>query len=308
MNIVSLFDGMSCGQQAAERLGIKIDNYFASEIKPTAIKCTQYNYPGTIQLGNVRDVNGKRLGKIDLLIGGSPCQDFSQANKQRLGLKGNKSSLFYEYLRVLKEAKPDYFFLENVAMEPKQYAEISNALGVQPIAINSSLVSAQSRPRVYWTNIRTSSDLLGMQYVDIPRPKDRKIMFKDILEFGYTPKNKSRTLLESDSRPLSTPVKMFHRWYSSGFTNLIFESKDHYEYCCKDYDEYYSGMSASEIGKENYPVFAYDGVRYLTQTELERLQTVKEGYTSCLTRNEAAGLLGDGWTVEVIKHLFQYLI
>src|SRR5574344_1946854 len=141
MNVLSLFDGMSCGQIALERLGIKFDGinnkYFASEIKLDAIKVTQYNYPNTIQLGDVKKVNGKELPKIDLLIGGSPCQDLSIANKERLGLKGTKSSLFYEYLRLLKEVKPKYWLLENVEMPAEDVLIITNELGVQPININS---------------------------------------------------------------------------------------------------------------------------------------------------------------------------
>jgi DNA-cytosine methyltransferase len=111
MNVLSLFDGMSCGQIALNRAGIKYDNYFASEIKPHAIKVTQHNYPNTIQLGDVRNIKAEDLPKIDLLIGGSPCQDFSIANKDRTGLNGEKSSLFFEYLRLLKELKPKYFLL-----------------------------------------------------------------------------------------------------------------------------------------------------------------------------------------------------
>lgn len=128
MNVLSLFDGMSCGQQALERAGFKVDNYFASEIKPHAIKVTQHNYPNTIQLGDVTKINAKDLPKIDLLIGGSPCQDFSSANKEKKGLEGIKSGLFYEYLRLLKETNPKYFLLENVAMDDKSYSIISHLL------------------------------------------------------------------------------------------------------------------------------------------------------------------------------------
>lgn len=305
MNVLSLFDGMSCGQIALERAGIKVDKYFASEIKPHAIEVTQHNYPNTIQLGDVKNVLAKDLPKIDLLIGGSPCQDLSQANKEKLGLDGDKSGLFYEYLRLLRETKPKYFLLENVAMNKSEYFKISEALGTLPIRINSSLVSPQLRERDYWTNIgQEFYDLTGFRHCDIEQPKNKKVKLQDILEHGYTDREKARCLLESDSRPLSTPVKMYHRYASSGFTTLVFKSREHFKECKKYYDSHFKGLSAEEI-QCNSNVF--DGVRYMTQIELERCQTVPEGYTSILTRNEAACLLGDGWTVDVIAHIFKYL-
>lgn len=305
MNVLSLFDGMSCGQMALERAGIKVDLYFASEIKPHAIKLTQHNYPGTIQLGDVKDVSAKQLPKIDLLIGGSPCQDFSQANSEKLGLSGNKSSLFYEWLRLKEECNPMYWLLENVEMEAKEYAEISKLLGTFPVKMNSEKVAPQLRERVYWSNIGPEFyDLTGFRYCDIPQPQDKKIKLNDILENGYTDRKKARCLLESDSRPLTTPVKMYHRYASSGFTTLIFKSKKHYEECKKYYNEHFNGLSADEI-KCDSDIF--DGVRYMTQSELEACQTVRGGYTSILSRNDAACLLGDGWTVDVIAHIFSYL-
>lgn len=165
MNVLSLFDGISCGQQALKELEIKVDNYYASEIKDIAIKVTTENHPNTIQLGDVTKI--KIIGDqficekgvsvftgIDLLIGGSPCQDLSSANKVRDGLKGSKSMLFWEYVRLLKEVKPKYFLLENVARMKKEDKDIiSKELGVEPIRINSSLLSPQLRDRLYWTNI-----------------------------------------------------------------------------------------------------------------------------------------------------------
>ena len=153
------------------------------------------------------------LPKIDLLIGGSPCQDFSNANLVKDGLDGEKSGLFYHYLRLLHELKPKYFLLENVKMKKSDQAKISELLGVEPVAINSKLLSAQSRPRLYWTNIP-----------DVVPPDDKGIRVEDILEDGYCPLPKSRCLLVSDSRPLTTPVKMYHR-STLGFTTLIFKDK-----------------------------------------------------------------------------------
>jgi DNA (cytosine-5)-methyltransferase 3A len=281
MNVLSLFDGMSCGQQALERAGIKVDKYFASEIKPHAIKVTQHNYPNTIQIGDVTKVFAKDLPKIDLLIGGSPCQDFSSANKEKKGLEGIKSGLFYEYLRLLKELNPKYFLLENVAMDDKSYSIISHLMGGFPVDINSELVSGQLRQRSYWTNIGpVEKDLFGMSYSKIPQPKDKKISLQSILENGFTDRFKARCILESESRPLKSKDKMFKRYSSTGFGNIVYDNQD-----CR-YNE---------------------NIRILTQTELERLQTVKEGYTSILSRNDAACLLGDGWTVDVIAHILSYI-
>ena len=149
INVLSLFDGMSCGQQALERLGIKVDKYYASEINPYAISVTQYNYPDTIQLGDIREIKGKDLPSIDLIIGGSPCQGFSFSQRNRLNFDDPRSALFFEYVRVLNECReinPDIFFLlENVRMSNKSKDVITKYMGVEPININSALVSAQSR-------------------------------------------------------------------------------------------------------------------------------------------------------------------
>lgn len=205
MNVLSLFDGMSCGQQALERIGIKVDNYFASEIDKYAIQVTMANYPNTIQLGSVINIDGYSLPKIDLLIGGSPCQSFSFAGKRKgmatkdeqeiltlehylqLKLEGyefeGQSYLFWEYMRLLKEVKPKYFLLENVMMGEKWEKILSKAIGVNPIMINSALVSAQNRQRLYWTNIGLEPQgLFGDLGSTIKQPKDKCILLKDILE------------------------------------------------------------------------------------------------------------------------------
>ncbi len=172
MDILSLFDGMSCGQIAIERAGIKVDNYFASEIDKYAMKVTKANYPNTKHIGSVVDVKGANLPKIDLLIGGSPCQGFSFAGKQ-LNFDDPRSSLFFEFVRLLKETKPKYFLLENVRMKKEYQDIISEHLGVEPICINSSLVSGQNRVRYYWTNIP-----------NIEQPEDSGITWGDVRETG----------------------------------------------------------------------------------------------------------------------------
>jgi site-specific DNA-cytosine methylase len=297
LKVLSLFDGMSCGQLALSKAGIEVDTYFASEIKEDGIRVTQHNYPDTVQLGSVLELSGNQLPKIDLLIGGSPCQNLSvaMAKKHRKGLEGDKSGLFYEYYRLLNEVKPKYFFLENVGgMDKKDRDIITELLGVEPIKINSKLVSGQLRNRLYWTNIP-----------NVKQPEEREIRLNDLLDEGWSDREKARCLLESDSRPPTTPLKMFHRYYSSGFTTLVFKDEQHYRDCVNHYDENFKGLSAKEIDQTGIKSSVYDGVRYLNQSELERMQTVPNGYTSILSRNQAAGLLGDGWTVDVIAHFFK---
>lgn len=279
MNVLSLFDGISCLRVAFERAGIKVNKYYSSEIKPIAIKCSKNNFSDIIQLGDIRKLSYKNgylfsengtyfVGSIDFL-GGTPCQNLSQAQsvKNRNGLKGDKSKLFYEFLRLFQEINPKYFLVENVKMKSDEESTISKMLGVKPININSSLVSAALRNRLYWTNIP-----------NVPLPEDKGIKLQDILTSGYTDRNKARALLVSDSRPLKDKSKMLKRYQSTGFTTIVWENK---------HDD--------------------NSIRYLNQTELERCQTIPEGYTKCLTRNEAANVLGDGWTVDVIVHIIKNL-
>jgi DNA (cytosine-5)-methyltransferase 3A len=179
MKILSLFDGMSVAQQALKDAGKKVDKYYASEIDEYAIAVTQSNFPSTIQLGSVVELSA-HTEPFDLLIGGSPCQDLSIAKKGREGLLGARSGLFWEYVRIRDENLPEYFILENVASMPKEAKEtISEALGVQPVMINASLVSAQNRKRLFWVGKYN-----GQKYeqVEIPQPEDMGILLKDILE------------------------------------------------------------------------------------------------------------------------------
>ena len=279
MNVLSLFDGMSCGQIALDKIGIKVENYYASEIKKHAIQVTQKNYPNTIQVGDVTKLKGSDLPKIDLLIGGSPCQDFSRANKTKKGLDGDKSGLFWEYVRLLKETKPTYFLLENVKMKKEWQDIISEELGVKPVRINSSLVSGMLRDRFYWTNIPFDTNI-----------KDKGIKLADIIDDGYVDREKGLCLLESYSRPLKTPAKIARRYFLYGFWQVVFKDEETYNRL-----------------KEDYNLAQEGDVRYMTHEEMERAQSVPPGYTSDLTRNESACLLGDGWTVDVIAHIFQGL-
>ena len=186
MNVLSLFDGMSCGQQALERAGIKVDNYFASEIDKYAIQIAEKNYPNTKHLGDVTQISKfwttHKFPKIDLLIGGSPCQSFSYAGNQ-LAFDDPRGKLFFEYVKIKDLLKPKYFLLENVRMKQEYVDIISEYLGVEPIEINSALVSAQNRKRLYWTNIP-----------NVTQPADKKILLKDVLECGCVDRDKSYCL------------------------------------------------------------------------------------------------------------------
>ena len=207
MNVVSLFNGMNTGRQALENVGIKVNKYYSSEIKPYAIELTQHHFPDTIQVGDVTKWKewGVDWKNIDLVLSGSPCQDLSAAGK-RAGINGKKSSLFFAFVDILNHVKtlnPKVLFLqENVGSASKLDVGImSRALGVYPVRINSKLVTAQLRDRYYWSNIRTKETMFDL-VTDIPQPKDKGIMFKDIVTSGRVERVKALALLESEKSSL----------------------------------------------------------------------------------------------------------
>lgn len=202
LRVLSLFDGISCGHVALDRVSLPIEVYYASEIDKYAIQITQKNYPDTIQLGDINKIDFTEfIGKVDLIMGGSPCQDLSIAGK-RAGLKGERSGLFYKFVEAIEVIKPRYFLLENnYGMPQEAYEEISRLMGCYPIMINSALVSAQTRKRFYWTNIGPQKfDLFGFPTVDIPQPENKGILLKDVLETGIAPNEKSRCVQSSIGR------------------------------------------------------------------------------------------------------------
>jgi site-specific DNA-cytosine methylase len=281
INVLSLFDGMSCGQIALNKLGIKYDNYYASEIDKFAIGITKKNYPNTIHLGDVRDVKGDDLPKIDLLFGGSPCQSFSNAGNGK-GFEGS-SGIFWEYVRVLREVNPKYFMLENVKMKKEWQEIITKELGVEPIAINSSLLSGQNRPRLYWTNIP------GVEI-----PEDKGIVLKDILEDDNL----------VDKQHLMTPKAMA---YMDGLRN----GKQRWQYHKNPLDGKAACIVASFYKLSGLGVLDYRTLgkpcRRLTPVECERLQTVPDNYTESASRTQRYKMIGNGWTVDVIAHIFSYM-
>ncbi len=274
MNVLSLFDGISCGQIALNKANIQYDNYYASEIKPHAIKCTLDNYPNTIQLGDILNIKGSDLPKIDLLIGGSPCKGISRLNKNQEGLEHSESRLFWEYIRLLDEVKPKYYLLENTHGNKEATNTITETLGINPISINSKLVSAQNRPRYYWTNIP-----------DIKKPLDKGITTNDIFDYSGVLADECRVKwLNSESGKKSV---------KNGYTKV---------------NPYPKSGCLTALGhkkwNENY--LYRDGVyKFLSQTEIEKLQTLPVGYTKILSYNEAYDCIGDGWTVNVIAHILK---
>jgi len=299
MNVLSLFDGMSCGQIALNRAGIKYDNYFASEIDKHAIKVTQTNYPDTIQLGDVTKVKGSDLPKIDLLIGGSPCQGFSFAGKQ-LNFDDPRSKLFFEFVRLVKELKPKYWLLENVVMKKEFEQIISEHLGVQPVKINSSLVSAQNRERLYWANF------------EITQPTDKGINLIDILETDDLI-NPSAIRGQRLNKATILGRRLNERGVRDDYNKevpitqcLEVRATNTNKSNCLTTVEKDNILTTMPIGRHKDAFKNKLPFRYYTLKEYCRLQTVPENYfTDIVSEIQAKKMLGNGWTVDVIAHILR---
>lgn len=319
MNVLSVFDGMSCGQIALERAGIKVDKYFASEIDKYAIKVTMAHYPETIQLGNILDWKTWSLPKIDLLIGGSPCQGFSNAGLG-LNFEDPRSKLFFTYVDILKsliEKNPDIqFLLENVKMKKEWQKVITDQLGVEPCLINSALVSAQNRQRLYWANWK------------IEQPEDKHVYLKDIIQEGEVDRDKSYTI-DANYFKGGNPRSNFE----DGKRQLVFEHQSqkramvktighgYVKESLKEMDKYPSLCGQSPSSKHllrqhyvehtkcalrsnasaNYQTV--DSYRKLTPVECERLQTVEDNWTNMVSNTQRYKCLGNGFTIDVIAHI-----
>jgi len=308
IKVLSLFDGMSCGRIALIRGGIKVSQYFASEIHDPSIKITQKNHPDTIQIGDVRYVSYKNgyltykdritdemitlfVGKIHMVLAGSPCQDFSRSNTNGGGLKGTKSGLFYEFTRLLGEIKPKYFLLENVKPRKKEWVdEINDEMNLQPYIINSELVSAQNRERYYWTNIS-----------NITLPDDKGIVFSDIAYDGEHQPIKPELLERIRKTKRKTNKIGYYQYDKNGKGNN------------SQFDRLYpktgkvgtltttcgSMKIIEDMDNENF--------RRIHIIEAERLQNVPVGYTEGVSPSYRFGMLGNGWTVDVITHIFSFM-
>lgn len=327
MNVLSLFDGISCGQLALIRAGFKDFVYYASEIDKNSINVTQYNFPNTIQLGSVTDVDVSKLKDIGLLIGGSPCVNLSFAGKGKgmvtkeneeifelkryLELKSKgcefegSSYLFWEYIRILKDIRkynPDVkFLLENVSMKKKHEEIITNTLGVEPIVINSSLVSAQNRVRLYWTNIP-----------NIEQPEDKGIKLSDIIEFDND-KNpaaiRGRKLFKATivGRKINSEGK--REDYNSNIPTIqcleVRNSNMDKSNCLTTVDK---DNVLTSLNPGRYPDAFKNKLpfRYYTLKECCRLQTVPDNYFGdIVSESKGKKMLGNGWTVDVISHILK---
>ena len=282
INVISLFDGMSCGRIALESLGFNVRNYFASEIDTNAIKVTNANYSNTIQLGDVTKVTFKGgclygenssypLSKgIDLLIGGSPCQGFSTAGKQ-LNFDDPRSKLFFEFVRIMNEAKPTYFLLENVWMKKDWQDIISKYLGVEPIEIDSSLITGANRRRLYWTNIPN---------VNVPIANDSKL--SDVLESGQVDRDKAYCIDANYGKGAN-----LRTYFEKSRRQIVFDQ-----------------INGKKQGEWKGKYYTY---RLLSPIEIERLHGVPDNYTNHVAKTHRYHMLGNGWSVQVIKHIFKNL-
>lgn len=311
LRVLSLFDGISCGQLALQRAGIPVDTYYASEICDYSIKITKKNFPNTIEIGDVRNINCEDYKDIDIVIGGSPCQSFSFAGtrngmttkekqeittlEQYLELKEKGfefegySYLFWEYVRVLKGVKPKYFLLENVKMAEKWKKVITEALGVEPILIDSGLLTAQHRERLYWTNIP-----------NVSIPKDKNILITDILE---------NIEIEGSVENFKPSVR---KNVIEQYEKIICSTKNIQVLKCE------SGWQDNKVGIYKTPTLRHGNsfclvkdknnkIRRITVLEAERLQTLPDNYTEGVSNSNRFAAIGNGWTVDVIAHIFSYL-
>lgn len=322
MKVLSLFDGIGCCRIALERAGVIVDKYYASEIEKSAIKIATTNYPDIIELGDIRELSTNGLDDIDLVTFGSPCTNFSSSGKRNgMTTKTNvvldsldtyldckskgyafegQSYLFWEAIRILRDIKPKYFLMENVKMADKWLTIVTNALGIEPIEINSSLVSAQNRTRLYWTNINFDLNI-----------EDRGILLKDILE---------------DTSYLSPAAIRGRQLNKAAIVGRRINAEGHRE----DYNKKVPYVQCLEVRNTNrdksncLTTVAKDNVltplgigrhidvygkklpyRYYTRLEYERLQTLPEGYTNCVSESAAKKAIGNGWTVDIIAHIFE---
>ena len=382
LTVLSLFDGISCGRVALQRANIPVEKYYASEIDKYAIQVTQKNWPNTIQIGDVKKIDFTQfIGKIDLLIGGSPCQDLSIAGN-RAGLSGERSSLFFKYVEALNTIKPKWFLLENnVGMPQEAYEKISELMGCYPIEINSARVSAQNRRRYYWTNIGEKEyNLFGFPTCTIPQPEDKKIILQDVLESDYGvaveergtklnySQKKESCLMARDykgfgnqqmtdvAEPICDFVKKKYDEFAEekGYIPIKFNpyhkkeitEKAPTQTCCSNSqttsstvmifepvrigtlkglsngqaNRIYSVRGKSVCLNANgggggaktglYKIDLPDGnyrIRKLKPVECERLQTLPDNYTEGISNIQRYKCIGNGWTVDVIAHIFSFI-
>lgn len=276
IKVLSLFDGISCGQIALDQLGVEIETYYASEICKDAIAITQKNYPNTIQLGDINNIDFTQYKDVDLIMAGSPCQGFSFQGKQ-LAFNDERSKLFFKFVEAIDIIKPKYFLLENVKMKKEYIKVIDDLLGVKGVYISSKHFSAQDRKRYYWTNIPFSLDL----------PSGEHIIPKSIMEDSndWLPQDKVDKMLNQVWQTTKRNIRMAERNMMTKMPTLL------------------------KSGKGSAPFFYQDGKwKYPTELELERLQTIPDNYTSGQSYNKRYSHIGNGWNVETIKWIIKGIL
>jgi len=305
LNVVGFFDGISCGIEALKRIGIKPRRYYASEIDKHAIQVARNSHPEIIHIGNITNLKGEYFEQIDVALAGSPCQGFSFAGN-KLNFNDPRSALFFEFARMIKEMKPKYFLLENVPMKKEYQDVISRELGVEPIKIDSALVSAQSRKRLYWTNIP-----------NVGQPEDRGLLLKDILEtegpFEWLSKPRSEYLLKLASLPGSVRKRTLKEELSPCPVKILPQKGDFiYNNHLGQNGVIFKKKAATLVcAGRHHVVSSLDGelrVRKLTAVECERLQTIRDGFTSLAGKSQRYKMIGNGWTVDVIAHILSCLV
>lgn len=289
MNVLSLFDGIGCAYSSLTRAGLAVNTYFSSEVDKHAIAVASRHIPCYTPVGDVRGVLGADLPPIDLLIGGSPCQDLSIAKKDRKGLAGNRSGLFWEYVRILREVNPKWFVLENVASMPKADRDvITKELGVDPVMIDAALVSAQSRKRLFWTTI------------PVTLPADRGIVLKDILQ-PDAEVDESMTVNGKAFCLTATIGRDIGRRLNANGTREDSNPELPYQRRIELREDAKSGTLTS-VQKDNLVVNAHR-IRKLTPIECERLQGLPDDYTAGLAKTHRYKCLGNAFNVDVVAHI-----
>lgn len=292
MIVLSLFDGISAGQLALQRAGINVDKYYASEIDKHTIQVTQKNWPDTIQLGDITKWREWDIETPDIIIGGSPCQGFSFAGKQ-LNFDDPRSKLFFDMVDIINHYKPKYYLLENVKMKKEYQDVISEYMGVEPMEINSALVSAQNRKRLYWFNW------------NVDQPEDKGLLLKDVIETNAL-YQRGRGNNHGGTKENKSPAMGASSWQH----NVLAVVKSHGEYRQTTTTDKSQNIDANYWkGPDNHGqrTLIHDGVehRKLTTIECERLQTFPDGYTECVSNTQRYKALGNSWTVDVVAHIFR---
>lgn len=303
--MLSLCGGVETGLYALQQLGILIREYHTYEILPEAIAVSQYHFPFVVHHGDLYEADFEQFKGFDLLLVGTCCQSLSrvriESKEVNNGLDG-KSGIFFKAIECLRAIQPKYFMFENVIpSSDEDLKTMTECIGVEPILIDSGKFSAQSRERYYWTNIP-----------GVTVPEDKGVTLQSVLNDGYVPNEKAKCLCKNDSHGYYngcfwTPIKRFHRFYYKSFGTMVFPSKEYFDNCLEVTKRILDGRKSSAKIYDDYNGHDFDEARYLWKDERARLQGVPEEYVKNISEKDAADVLGDGWTVLVIAHIFSFM-